>query len=192
MRLIRAKDYRRMPWKNGGGETIEIAVHPKNADTSSFDWRVSMARVEMDGPFSSFPGIDRTLAILDGAGIELSVEGQDVARIEDAPRSFPGDVTTSARLINGPITDLNVMTRRGSFQSRVTTLELSSPREIVVMSPVALVYCHSGGVAIEQEFVSPIELVAGDTLFIEAMPNGLAMQPIGKAKLYLIEFVATR
>ena len=71
MRLIRSKSYRRMPWKNGGGETTEIAVSPQNASLEAFDWRVSMARVESDGPFSAFPGIDRTLAVLEGQGIEL-------------------------------------------------------------------------------------------------------------------------
>ena len=50
-----------MPWKNGGGETAEIAVSPPGAALDDFDWRLSMARVETDGPFSAFPGIDRTL-----------------------------------------------------------------------------------------------------------------------------------
>ncbi|MDP1908248.1 MAG: HutD family protein, partial [Hyphomicrobium sp.] len=43
MRILRAKDYRRMPWKNGGGETTEIAISPEGAALDSFDWRVSMA-----------------------------------------------------------------------------------------------------------------------------------------------------
>ncbi|MBX3596082.1 MAG: HutD family protein [Rhizobiaceae bacterium] len=189
MRLIRAKDYRRMPWKNGGGETIEIAVHPRGSDTSSFDWRISMARVEENGPFSIFPGMDRTLAILDGQGIDLSIEGQGTARIYSAPLAFAGDVPTSASLVDGPVTDLNVMTRRGKFQNRVTRLELSNPREIVVMSPVALMYCHRGRIAIEQEFVSPVEVSEGETLFIEAMPNGLALQPLSPSTIFLIEIV---
>lgn len=191
MRLIRAKDYRRMPWKNGGGETIEIAIYPKGADTSNFDWRVSMARVDSDGPFSAFSEIDRTLSILEGAGLDLAFGGETV-RITDVPHSFPGDVATNARLIDGPVSDLNAMTRRGRFTHRVTPLELASAREIVVMSPVALVYCHSGGVNIEQEFVSPIALIAGDTLFIEAMPNGLELQPVQPSRLYLIEIVPVR
>lgn len=68
MRLIRSASYRRQPWKNGGGETIEIAAHPVGATTDNFDWRISMARVEGDGPFSTFPDIDRTLTILEGMG----------------------------------------------------------------------------------------------------------------------------
>ena len=68
MRILRAESYRRMPWKNGGGETTEIAVSPEGAGLDDFDWRVSMARVESSGPFSLFAGIDRTLAILEGEG----------------------------------------------------------------------------------------------------------------------------
>ncbi len=119
MRHIRAKSYRRQPWKNGGGETIEIAVSPAGAGIDDFDWRVSMARVEADGPFSAFPEIDRTLTILEGEGIELTLEGQPPVRIQGEPHAFPGDVATQARLLDGPITDLNVMTRRGRLTHRV-------------------------------------------------------------------------
>ena len=62
-KLLRNSDHRRMPWKNGGGETVEVIVHPEGASLSDFGWRVSMATVASDGPFSVFPGIDRTLAV---------------------------------------------------------------------------------------------------------------------------------
>ncbi|TIN81446.1 MAG: HutD family protein, partial [Mesorhizobium sp.] len=71
MRILRAAEYRSMPWKNGGGVTTEIAVSPSGAGLDDFDWRVSMARVELSGPFSQFAGIDRTLAVLEGEGIVL-------------------------------------------------------------------------------------------------------------------------
>ncbi len=69
MRILRAADHKRMPWKNGGGETVEIAVAPQDAALGDFDWRISMATVAADGPFSIFPGIDRTLSILSGSGM---------------------------------------------------------------------------------------------------------------------------
>lgn len=187
MRLIRSSSYRRQPWKNGGGETIEIAVYPPGASTGDFDWRVSMARVEADGPFSAFPDIDRTLAILEGQGIELAVEGADPVDITDKPHSFPGDRPTSARLLDGPITDLNVMTRRGVYSHRVTPMALTRARDIVVMSPVALLYCHRGQVQVEEEFVAGFALAAGETLLIEGMPNGVSMSAAEPAQLYLIE-----
>ncbi len=80
MKLYRAHDHKRMPWKNGGGETVEIAVFPPGAGVDDFDWRISMATVASDGPFSIFPGIDRTLSILDGAGLSLKMEGGNAWR----------------------------------------------------------------------------------------------------------------
>ena len=78
---------RRMPWMNGGGETIEIAVSPEGAGLASFDWRVSMARVTQPGPFSSFTGVDRTLAILDGAGLTVAVAGRHPVELTAASPS---------------------------------------------------------------------------------------------------------
>ncbi len=187
MRLIRSSSYIRQPWKNGLGETIEIAASPKGATTAEFDWRVSMAKVEADGPFSAFPGIDRTLTVLDGQGIELSVEGFDPATITERPHSFPGDAPTSAKLLDGSITDLNVMTRRGSFSHRVTPVSLTGAKDIIVMSPVALLYCHAGSIEVEEEFVASIPVAAGETLLIEGMPNGISMHAVEPSRLYLIE-----
>ena len=72
MKLLRARNHRRMPWKNGGGVTTEIAVFPANAGLEDFEWRLSMATVASDGPFSLFAGIDRTLAVLEGEGLVLA------------------------------------------------------------------------------------------------------------------------
>ena len=66
MRILRASDYKRTPWKNGAGETVELAVFPPGASVGDFDWRISMSSLVADGAFSLFPGIDRTLCILSG------------------------------------------------------------------------------------------------------------------------------
>ncbi|WP_082520685.1 HutD family protein [Rhizobium sp. Root482] len=120
-RILKASDYRRMPWKNGGGETVEIAVFPPTADLASFGWRVSMATVADNGPFSVFPGIDRTLAVLQGEGMELDIAGRTPMLLTQAsaPLAFPADAATWARLVSGAITDLNIMTRRGQWTHRV-------------------------------------------------------------------------
>ena len=148
-RLLRNADHRRMPWKNGGGETVEVIVHPEGASLSDFGWRVSMAGVASDGPFSVFPGIDRTLAVLTGDGMELSIEGlgERLLTPKSAPLPFPADASTTARLPGGPITDLNVMTRRGVFRHRLThhvadgskTLgETSGERLILALEPLGV------------------------------------------------------
>jgi environmental stress-induced protein Ves len=131
MRIIRAGDCKTSPWKNGGGSTTEIAIGPAGASLEAFDWRISMARVASDGPFSDFAGIDRTLAVVKGNGLVLTT-GKDAPVMLSSgsdPVSFPGDTPTSARLTAGEITDLNVMTRRGRFRHRLVRIDKSTPCE---------------------------------------------------------------
>lgn len=99
------------PWKNGGGVTREIVRMPVAADMESFDWRVSIAEISADGEFSRFPGVDRVIVLLEGDGAYLdSVDHRlDTPLV---PFSFSGEEPIRARLLGGPSTDFNVMTRR--------------------------------------------------------------------------------
>jgi uncharacterized protein len=111
------------PWKNGAGLTREIALGPKGAGASDFDWRFSLAEVERDAPFSAFPGIARCIVLLRGAGMRLrSDHGELDHRLDQAlaPFHFSGDTPISATLIDGPSSDFNVMTRRGAWAADVT------------------------------------------------------------------------
>ena len=120
VRIIPAQDLVRTPWKNGGGTTAEVAVHPPGAGFEDFDWRISMADVAADGPFSTFLGIDRTLVLIEGRAVDLRVEGTERRLDADSPiLAFPGEAATSARLVEGPVRDLNVMTRRGRLAHAV-------------------------------------------------------------------------
>lgn len=124
MILISEKDQQRMPWKNGGGSTTEIAIFPAGSDLEGFDWRISMAHVETAGPFSIFPGIDRTIVILEGSGLALDIEGEGSVTLTPgaAPYAFKADVPTFGTPLDGALTDLNVMTRRGKYRSSVARL----------------------------------------------------------------------
>jgi hypothetical protein len=153
MHVIKAADCRHMPWKNGLGETVEIAICPVGAGLDDFDWRASMARVDADGPFSAFKGVDRTLAVVDGEGLTLSIEGRASITLtkESEPLAFPGDVATSAVRVNGRVTDLNVMTRRGRFQHRMERVDFSGSVNINVDADVALLVCVTRGVRIKAQ-----------------------------------------
>lgn len=123
MRLHRASEYRRSRWKNGKGETLEIAVHPPSATLDDFDWRISVALLEENGAFSEFPGIDRSITIIEGAGIDLVVR-EHVHRLtkEVPPFRFSGDCPAHATLLGGSSADLNVMTRRSTSSHEVQRL----------------------------------------------------------------------
>ena len=106
--------HRVMPWKNGLGETLEVARYPAGQSLESFDWRVSVAPVVADGAFSVFPGIERTIAVIEGNGMELSQAGGLQHRLEPGlPYTYDGGTAIEGRLIDGPVRDFNVMTRRG-------------------------------------------------------------------------------
>ena len=186
MKILRAENYKRMPWKNGGGETVEIAVFPDNASLADFDWRVSMATVASDGPFSSFPGIDRTLSILQGKGMRLMIEGREPALMtgETAPLPFPADVATSATLVDGPIVDLNVMTRRGKLTHTVQRLAIGHPQTVDGTTDTTIVLCHSGAVRLAAA-EGQADLAAGDTAILKG-PAAVTIEPTTSAVVFVI------
>ncbi len=168
MRLIRAAECRSMPWKNGGGTTTEIACHPPGASLDAFDWRISMAHVATDGPFSSFPGIDRSLAVLTGNGIVLAFEDGESVPLEQfsPPYPFAADRPVEGRLVSGPIDDLNVMTRRGAWLHRVERLAGPGPVELSVVRGLLLLLSRSDGWTIAAD--DRVESLApGDSAILE-------------------------
>lgn len=187
--LLRAAGYRRMPWKNGGGETTEIAVFPSHAGLSDFGWRVSMAKVAGDGPFSIFPEIDRTLCVLEGNGIELSIAGKGVVRLDPAsePLAFPADVAINARLTDGAITDLNVMTRRGVASHRVSRIDIDGAIEWQAAGAPTLVFCQYGTLELEADG-ERADLSALDCALVEAPPAG-PLRLSGNARCFVVEIL---
>jgi environmental stress-induced protein Ves len=118
IRALPASARTAVPWKNGGGVTREIAAWPEGADMDDFVWRVSLAEVAADGPFSAFPDVDRTLTVVEGAGMDLTVGGERwLVNTRYEPRDFRGDVPTDCRLLDGPVVNLNVMWRRGAVST---------------------------------------------------------------------------
>ena len=166
MRVLRADSYRHMPWKNGGGETAEIAIAPDGSGVDSFDWRISMARVDSDGPFSTFPGVDRTLTIIEGAGLRLWIDGTPVdVTGHSEPFSFRGEAMTHATRIGGAVTDLNVMTRRERFSHRVTRVEARGELIMAADASVAMLFC-SGGSLLAESAQQTEWLQSADSLLI--------------------------
>jgi uncharacterized protein len=96
-------------WKNGGGITRELLAWPH-----AHEWilRVSVADIERDGPFSSFPDVERWFAVLAGAGVELGVSPPRKVTMADPPYQFEGTHALHCHLLDGPTRDLNVMIHR--------------------------------------------------------------------------------
>jgi environmental stress-induced protein Ves len=131
------------PWKNGGGITREIAASPQGAGLDHFDWRLSIADVSQDGPFSRFVGMDRQIVLLRGAGLRLRGEAGLDHRLDriGTPFAFGGELAIDATLIDGNTQDLNVMTRRGAWCAQVATLRAPATVEA---APASLLLCGAG------------------------------------------------
>lgn len=132
LHVLRAADHRRMPWKNGLGVTLEIAraerapAPPASGAQapSDFIWRLSIADVATDGPFSTFPEIDRHLMLIQGRGVRLVIDGapRTLDRLYE-PVEFAGESSTDCTLLDGPVRDFNVMVDRRHAAASVRRLE---------------------------------------------------------------------
>jgi environmental stress-induced protein Ves len=187
MRILRAQEHRRMRWKNGLGETVEIAVFPEGGSLDAFDWRVSMAQVAADGPFSAFLGVDRTLCVLEGEGVTLAIAGRPEIRLTRAsePFAFPADADTMCRLTKGAITDLNVMTRRGRFRHRVRRLVIEGEVALHSEAEATLLLSRADGLAVEAGGESA-RLDKDDALLSNG-PVELTLASRGRADAFAIE-----
>jgi environmental stress-induced protein Ves len=189
MRIIRSTGYRRMKWKNRGGETIEIAVSPPGASLEDFHWRVSMAHVATAGPFSIFPGVDRTLAVIAGAGITLHVAGRGAVRLgqEEAPFAFPGDLPVEAALVGGAIDDLNVMTRRGRHRHLLSRIRTSGAINLPRHGDIMIVIARRSGATLRA--VRQAESLAAQDAAILDESDGARVEiaPDGDAELLVID-----
>jgi hypothetical protein len=162
MRRLGPAQYREMPWKNGGGSTTELLIHPPGATLDGgFLWRISMAEVGVSGPFSAFPGIDRTLMLLRGGGMELDHGARDLQRLERPlePVSFSGDWNTHGRLLDGPCRDFNVLSARGRVRHALTVLRLGSAPVALPAAPRLLVIGLEGRAEVAGEKLDPMELL---------------------------------
>jgi len=119
MELIRVLDVAPQPWRNGGGSTRELLAWPPGDD---WQLRISVADIETDGPFSAYPGVERWFTVLQGAGVELTLDGapQRLHR-GDAPLQFAGQAVVGCRLLDGATRDLNLMLRHASGAMQTAT-----------------------------------------------------------------------
>ena len=114
------------PWKNGAGATREIIAVPST--DAPFLWRASIATLQADGPFSPFPGVDRVITLLEGAGVQLLTDDGSVDHrlgTPLAPFAFAGEASVTSTLLGGDCHDFNVMTRRNRCRERPGSINLA-------------------------------------------------------------------
>ncbi|MFJ4154376.1 HutD family protein [Pseudomonas sp. NPDC089752] len=116
---LRAKDYPRMPWKNGGGFTEEI-TRDAGDGLDGFGWRLSIADIEASGGFSSFAGYQRVITVLQGDGMRLTVDGEHSRSLLPFDAyAFRGESQVSCALLGGAIRDFNLIYAPARYRARL-------------------------------------------------------------------------
>jgi environmental stress-induced protein Ves len=131
------------PWANGGGVTHEVLKAPPGAGYSDFDWRLSIAGIVQDGPFSSLPGVDRTFVMGSEGLLRMVIDGESRDLGLGALAVFPGEADVRVEVLEGPTRNLNLMTRRAVCEGSIDVQRFSGalrvggtrgPAAVVVLS----------------------------------------------------------
>ena len=140
-KIYSPQSFQTLPWRNGLGSTIELLAETPNKN-EAFSWRLSIASVANDGPFSDFSGYDRTLLLLEGSGITLNKPNGifKVLNLSLDYANFKGEDLIDATLHNGPIKDFNIMTLRSICTSSVTAIDETSESLLNINADKLLVY----------------------------------------------------
>jgi len=172
-----------MPWKNGGGVTIDIAVAmlPGFAPGSweGIVWRFSRTAIVTPGAFSDLSGYDRELALVSGEGLVLGTPvGEIDVRQPFKPVRFAGETSIVSRLEAGPVEVVNLIGDR----SRVSIdLSCLAGTAMIARRPgVHIVYAATSSceVAIDAK---ACKVAAGHAVRIDAGENFLIASRLGTA-----------
>ena len=125
--VIPANEYRRERWRNGLGWTREI-----HAAGDPWQWRLSIAEIDQDAPFSSFSGVDRELVLLSGNGMRLRFDDGESTLLEPphGRLRFAGERAVTGELVDGPTQDFNLMWRRDAIDAQLWHRPLVGPMVI--------------------------------------------------------------
>ena len=140
-KIYSPQSFQTLPWRNGLGSTVELLAETPNKN-EDFSWRLSIASVANDGPFSDFSGYDRTLLLLEGSGITLN-KTNGVFKVLNSSldyANFKGEDLIDATLHDGPIKDFNIMTLRSICTSSVTAIDETSESLLNINADKLLVY----------------------------------------------------
>lgn len=198
LRPIPANEYRRVRWRNGQGWTREIAagrmpIDGAAIDGRDWDWRLSIAEVEQDGPFSAFSGCDRVLVLLSGQGMRL--EFADAAPVELLPPharvAFAGEQDVHCALLDGATTDFNVIVQRDRCAVQVLHRPLVGSM-VFFAEPGVLWAIHlMAGRAALKTIDAAVHMDAGDTALIDNVDGATPLRSMldggGDALLVRIE-----
>jgi len=132
--LLTPNDYRSVPWKNGRGVTHEIIREPQE-EGPPFHWLISMTEIKESGPFPNLPEYRRIISTLEGRGMRLTVDGRESETLlKYQPFIFEGESLVESELLDGPVSDFNLIYRRDLCRVRFQWLKVGEQQTVCTQS----------------------------------------------------------
>ncbi|EPJ48931.1 MAG: hypothetical protein OFPII_04070 [Osedax symbiont Rs1] len=153
-RLYKEQHYKLSKWKNGRGDTLELASDSELAKNGAFDWRLSIATLSGDSQYSCFNGIDRSQILLQGERVVLSIGNAETANQIKLNRYdkavFSGAEQVSCQLLGCTIAKMfNLMTAAHSYSHLLSIHQLSAQMPIVTACDTLLIFSVSDALQVQ-------------------------------------------
>lgn len=165
--IVRHGEGEETVWKNGQGKSWSIG-RSERFDGTNFEWSVSIAVMSDEREFSRYPGVDRTLSIIDGDGMKLRLGDREILLTQDSqPFAFDGEARVVGDvLFQRPVVDFNVLTLRSACKHSSRRIHLTDDHILRADVDVLIVHVHSANSGLRIECLNE-ELRPGDTLIVE-------------------------
>lgn len=145
-RILHPGDYRRTPWKNGGGVTIDIDGEWRAGSEGQWTgmiWRLGRTSIAAPGPFCDLSGYDRAQVVVRGRGLSLTTpDGEIDLREPFRPARYKGEAPISSHLDSGPVEVVNLIGERASVAVDLFAVRAGETKSVV--ADVCIVYAPDG------------------------------------------------
>jgi uncharacterized protein len=167
MTLIRFRDIPPTPWKNGLGQTWEIALDAMPTADNPFRWRLSRARIAETCPFSAYPGVRRWLALASGGALEMRIDAMPPHTLERPGHwlRFDGAARVESVPLDGPVEDFNLMLADPALDAEMLHRPLIGSMVLVPEAGTITAFHLLDGQA-QLQGEAPAKLGPADTLLI--------------------------
>ncbi len=133
MKIIRFAQHQKMKWKNGLGESSQIAIFPEGAQLSNFLWRLSSAHIMRSSAFSIYEGYERLLCITKGPGLRLKYQnGRDEFINKHQVIRFRGEEQIFCEVEDQEIFDIGFVFERTKIDATMKLEKLATRNGIKV------------------------------------------------------------
>ncbi|WNJ91193.1 HutD family protein [Bosea sp. 685] len=170
------ESFRRTPWKNGGGVTIDIAdAYREGAAPGSWEgmiWRFGRTSIVAPGPFSDLAGYERLQLVIAGSGLVLETQAsletpasEIDLRSPFKPVRYDGGTPIISRLENGPVEVVNLIADRALCE--IDLIVATTGQDGILGAGSHVIYAPENAVTGSCD-AKPVRIEPGHALLIEA------------------------